>query len=59
MNDIPTLDDRKHDPLNVLYQIMYGPKYPCINCKYFRQCGNTNRTQPCTGRETKTQQKKK
>lgn len=55
MNDITTLNDRKRDPLNVLYQIMYGPKYPCRNCTYFKQCGNTNRTQPCGGRQTKTQ----
>lgn len=33
-------------------------KKPCINCKYFKQCGNTNRTHPCEGRETKTQTKK-
>lgn len=28
-------------------------KKPCIGCKYFRVCGNTNRTRPCEGRETK------
>lgn len=26
-------------------------KYPCVNCKYFKACGNTNRTEPCNGRE--------
>ncbi len=25
--------------------------YPCRNCKYFKECGNTNRTEPCNGRE--------
>lgn len=25
--------------------------YPCRNCKYFKECGNTNRTKPCNGRE--------
>lgn len=34
-------------------------KHPCVGCVYFKQCGNTNRTQPCEGRQTKTQQKKK
>ena len=29
-------------------------KKPCIGCKYFKVCGNTNRTRPCEGRETKT-----
>ena len=28
-------------------------KKPCNNCKYFKECGNTNRTVPCAGRETK------
>lgn len=28
-------------------------KHPCIGCKYYEQCGNTNRTEPCEGRETK------
>lgn len=28
-------------------------KYPCRGCKYFNACGNTNRTMPCKGRETK------
>ena len=28
-------------------------KHPCIGCKYFEQCGNTNRTEECKGRETK------
>lgn len=28
-------------------------KHPCQGCKYFNACGNTNRTEPCNGRETK------
>lgn len=28
-------------------------KHPCVGCKYFEQCGNTNRTEPCKGRQTK------
>ena len=31
---------------------------PCIGCVYFKACGNTNRTQPCEGRKTKTEQRK-
>ena len=27
--------------------------HPCQNCKYFKACGNSNRTMPCAGRETK------
>ena len=27
--------------------------HPCQNCKYFKACGNSNRTMPCDGRETK------
>lgn len=26
----------------------------CTNCKYFDQCGSHSRTEPCDGRETKT-----
>ena len=32
-------------------------KKPCIGCVYFKVCGNTNRTRPCEGRQTKTQRK--
>lgn len=32
-------------------------KKPCVGCIYFNQCGNTNRTQPCEGRMTKTDKK--
>lgn len=31
---------------------------PCINCKYFDACGNTNRTIPCNGRVTKGEDKR-
>ncbi|MBO7695399.1 MAG: hypothetical protein J6T10_22470 [Methanobrevibacter sp.] len=34
------------------------PKHPCVNCKYFNTCGNTNRTVPCNGRELKGKQNK-
>lgn len=33
-------------------------KKPCIGCIYFKACGNTNRTEPCEGRKTKSQIKK-
>lgn len=33
-------------------------KKPCVGCKYFNVCGNTNRTVPCNGRETKTGKKR-
>jgi hypothetical protein len=33
-------------------------KHPCISCKYFKVCGNTNRTMPCAGRELKKRGKK-
>lgn len=39
--------------MNILYEITHPVKKPCISCKYFKQCGNTNRTEPCKGRETK------
>lgn len=32
-------------------------KHPCQNCIYFKECGNTNRTEPCNGRTTKSQRK--
>lgn len=34
-------------------------KHPCVNCKYFKVCGNTNRTYPCKGRETNGRKNKK
>ena len=33
------------------------PKHPCIGCVYFKVCGNSNRTEPCEGRATKTDRK--
>lgn len=30
---------------------------PCVGCVYFEACGNTNRTQECEGRVTKSQKK--
>ena len=27
-------------------------KHPCVGCKYFKECGNSNRTQFCAGRDT-------
>lgn len=33
-------------------------KHPCINCIYFKACGETNRTMPCNGRMTKTEKKR-
>ena len=26
-------------------------KHPCVNCKYFKTCGDNARTMPCEGRE--------
>jgi hypothetical protein len=34
------------------------PTHPCINCIYFKACGETNRTMHCEGRKTKSQNKK-
>ena len=33
-------------------------KKPCINCVYFKVCGDTRRTEACAGRMTKREQKK-
>ena len=33
-------------------------KKPCVNCVYFKECGNTNRTVPCNGRKTKSEVKR-
>ena len=33
-------------------------KKPCVGCVYFNACGNTNRTQPCNGRVTKSDRKR-
>lgn len=27
-------------------------KHPCQGCKYFKACGNSNRTEYCDGRDT-------
>jgi hypothetical protein len=37
---------------------MKQPKHPCINCIYFKACGETTRTMPCEGRMTKSEKKK-
>lgn len=34
-------------------------KKPCIGCIYFKACGNTNRTEPCKGRKTKSEKKRR
>ena len=34
------------------------PIHPCINCIYFKACGETTRTMPCDGRMTKSEKKK-
>ena len=33
-------------------------KHPCQGCVYFKVCGETNRTMPCSGRMTKREKKK-
>ena len=35
-----------------------SPKHPCQNCVYFDVCGEHTRTEPCKGRQTKTDVKK-
>ena len=37
---------------------MNQPKHPCINCIYFKVCGEPSRTEPCEGRETKRDKKR-
>ena len=37
---------------------MQQPKHPCISCIYFKACGETTRTMPCEGRQTKSQKKR-
>jgi hypothetical protein len=37
---------------------MKQPIHPCINCIYFKACGETTRTMPCEGRMTKSEKKK-
>lgn len=32
-------------------------KHPCQGCKYYITCGESNRTAPCEGRETKGRKK--
>ena len=29
----------------------------CTGCKYFKECGNHNRQEPCVGRETESNKK--
>ncbi len=36
---------------------MKSVKHPCCNCVYFDACGESSRTQPCAGRQTKTEAK--
>ncbi len=37
---------------------MKQPKKPCQCCIYFKVCGDTMRTEPCTGRKTKSDKKR-
>ena len=37
---------------------MKDVQHPCINCIYFKACGETTRTMPCDGRMTKSEKKK-
>lgn len=36
---------------------MKAPKFPCRSCVYFAECGDDMRTEQCTGRLSKRQQK--
>ena len=38
--------------------VVKNVKHLCQGCIYFDVCGNTARTEPCKGRQTKTEQKK-
>lgn len=38
--------------------VIKNVKHPCQGCVYFDVCGNTTRTEPCKGRQTKTEQKR-
>ena len=38
--------------------VVKNVKHPCQGCVYYKACGNTARTEPCKGRQTKTEQKK-
>lgn len=31
---------------------------PCIGCIYFKVCGSTSRTEPCSGRMTKREKER-
>lgn len=31
---------------------------PCTNCVYLHVCGDTSRSEPCKGRQTKTEKRK-
>ena len=39
-------------------QQFYEVKYPCLNCIYFKACGNNMLTEPCKGIKTKIELKK-
>lgn len=32
-------------------------KKPCNGCIYFKACGSSTRTEPCAGRQTKSEKK--
>jgi len=34
-------------------------QYPCRGCVYYRVCGDSMRTMPCKGRETKSEKKRR
>jgi len=34
-------------------------QYPCRNCVYYKECGESTRTMPCNGRMTKTDKKRR
>lgn len=34
-------------------------KYPCQGCVYFPVCGSNTRTEPCAGRMTKSDRKRR
>ena len=40
-------------------EIVAEVKKPCIGCIYADECGNTNRTQSCKGRQTKSQKSRR
>ena len=44
--------------MEINIETMKQPIHPCVNCIYFKTCGDTTRIMPCDGRMTKSEKKK-